>query len=169
MRPPRSALIVLAQLAVALLRADAHAEVSEIEGHAIVSDGDTMLIGKDIIRLAGIDAPELGQKCRRPGDVEWDCGLDAKRMLAEMIGDKPVSCRDLHFDAYGRILAICATSNGNDLSAAMVRSGYALADGRTRQYMAEERAARLAGEGLWSGSFRTPWEWRANRLDADEE
>ena len=169
MRRPRFALIVLAQLAVALLCPNAHSEVPEITGHAIVGDGDTMLVGKDTIRLAGIDAPELGQKCRRAGNIAWDCGLDARRMLAEMIGDKPVSCRQLDFDPYGRILAICAASNGDDLSAAMVHSGYALADGRDQLYLAEEKAARLGGEGLWSGSFQTPWEWRAERLEAEEE
>jgi len=169
MRPPRSALIVLAQLAVALLCSDARAEVPEIKGRAVVGDGDTVLIGKDTIRLAGIDAPELGQKCRRTGDIEWDCGLDARRMLAAMIGDRPVSCRQLHFDPYGRILATCAASNGDDLAAAMVHSGYALADGRDQLYLAEEKAARLGGKGLWSGSFQTPWEWRAERREAEDE
>ena len=141
----------------------------EIRGYAIASDGDTMLIGKDIIRLVGIDAPELGQKCRRLDGTPWDCGLDAKRRLAETIGDKPVSCRQLDFDVFGRIFALCATSSGDDISAAMVHSGYALADGRDQRYLAEEAAARLAGEGMWSGSFQTPWEWRAQQPEPEDE
>ena len=169
MKRPRSALPALALLAVAQLFPGASADVADIKGDAIVGDGDTMLVEKDSIRLAGIDAPELGQTCRRPGDSEWNCGLDAKRMLAETICDKPISCRQLYFDAYGRILALCAASSGDDLSATMVRSGYALADGRDQRYLAEETAAHLAGKGIWSGSFQTPWEWRAERLENDVE
>ena len=168
MRRTRPALIALAQLAMALLPPGTQAEVREIKGHAIAADGDTILVGKDIIRLAGIDAPELGQTCRRPDGAEWDCGLDAKRRLTETIGDKPVSCRQLDFDVFGRVFATCATSSGDDISAAMVRSGYALADGPEQRYLAEEAAARLAAAGLWSGSFQTPWEWRAQQPEPEE-
>jgi endonuclease YncB( thermonuclease family) len=168
MRRARGALIALALLAVAMFCPGAQAEMPEIKGHAIASDGDTMLIGKDIIRLVGIDAPELGQKCRRLDGTQWDCGLDAKRRLAETIGDKPVSCRQLDLDIFGRIFATCVTSSGDDISAAMVHSGYALADGREHLYLAEEKAARLAAEGMWSGSFQTPWEWRAQQPEPEE-
>ena len=169
MRRARFVHIALAQLAMALLHPGAQAEVPEIKGHAIAADGDTMLIGKDIIQLTGIDAPELGQKCRRLDGAQWDCGLDARRRLAEAIGDRPVSCRQLDFDVFGRIFATCATSNGDDLAAAMVHSGYALADGPEQLYLAEEMTARVAGEGMWSGSFQTPWEWRAQQPEAEDE
>jgi endonuclease YncB( thermonuclease family) len=156
-------------LAVALLCQSTSAEGSDIDDYAIVVDGDTLLIREVSIGLAGIDAPELGQKCRSSGNVEWDCGLDAKRVLTEKIDRKPVSCRELYFHADGRVFATCAASNGDDLSAAMVYSGYALVDGRDRRYMAEETAAHIAGKGLWSGSFQTPWEWRAQQRDSEVE
>lgn len=162
-------LIGPALLASALFCQGSGAEGSEIIEPAIVVAGDTLLISDVSIRLAGIDAPELGQRCTSPGKGQWDCGLDAKRMLSEVIGGKPVSCRQLYIDAYERLFATCAASNGNDLSAAMVRSGYALADGRDHRYLAEETAARTAGKGIWSGSFQTPWEWRAQQPDAEDE
>jgi endonuclease YncB( thermonuclease family) len=75
--------------------------------------------------------------------------------------------RQIKIDLYGRIVALCM-ANGDDLSAEMVRSGYALADGRDRRYLREERSARIAGKGLWSGSFQTPWEWRTERLERED-
>jgi endonuclease YncB( thermonuclease family) len=162
-------LIGPALLAAAVVCQISNAKASEIKEYAIVIDGDTLLIRDVIIRLDGIDAPELGQRCTSPTNLEWDCGRDAKRMLTEKIGRGPVSCRQLHFDADGQVLASCAASNGDDLAATMVHSGYALADGRRQRYLGEEMAARMAGRGMWSGSFQTPWEWRAQQLDAEDE
>jgi endonuclease YncB( thermonuclease family) len=110
-------------LTVAMRSLSTGAAASDINEYAIVIDGDTLLIRTVSIRLTGIDAPELGQKCKRPDDVEWDCGLDAKRVLAEKIGNEPVSCRQLYIDLYDRIFARCRASNGDDLSAIMVLEG----------------------------------------------
>ena len=129
-------------------------------------DGGNLLIRTVSIKLDGIDALALGQKCIRADNIEWDCGLHSKRALTEKIGEGRVSCRQLRIDAYGRPSAICAASNGEDLSAAMVHSGYALSCGL--RYLEEEKVARLAGKGMWSGSFHTPWEWRAGTGSARE-
>lgn len=141
-------------------------EASDIIEYPTVLDGDTLLIRTVSIKLDGIDALELKQKCIATNEVEWDCGLQAKRALIEEIGHGPVSCRQLQIDAYGRLAATCAASNGKDLAAAMVRSGYAVACGQ--RYLQEEKAAQLAGRGMWSGSFQTPWEWRAQQPDSPE-
>jgi endonuclease YncB( thermonuclease family) len=155
--------IGLALLVCATLFPSQRTKASDIIEFPVVLDGGTLLIRTVIIKLDGIDALELGQKCIGAGNIEWDCGLHAKRALAERIGDGPVSCRQLQIGAYGRPSATCAASNGEDLSAALVRSGYALACGP--RYMEEEKAAHLAGTGMWSGSFQTPWEWRAQQPD----
>jgi endonuclease YncB( thermonuclease family) len=159
--------LALTLLAVSLLCQPSKTRASDIVEYATVIDGDTLIISQVGIRLAGIDAPELGQRCRAPTNIEWPCGLDAKRILASKVGGKPVSCRDFHLDGSDHPTATCAASSGDDLSAAMVRSGYALAVGP--QHLAEEAAARVAGAGMWSGSFQTPWEWRAQQLDALDE
>ena len=141
-------------------------QASDINEYPVVLDGGTLLIRTVSIKLHGIDALELGQKCVRADSIEWDCGHHAKRALAEKIGEGPVSCRNLQIDAYGLPSATCVASNGEKLSAAMVRSGYALACGQ--RYLEEEKAAHLAGAGMWSGSFQTPWEWRAQQPDLPE-
>ena len=156
----------LALLASMTLFPSQRTRASDIIEYPVVLGGGTLLIRTVTIKLAGIDALELGQKCMGRGNIEWECGLHAKRALAEKIGDGPVSCRELQIDAYGRPSATCAASSGEDLAAAMVRSGYALACGQ--RYLEEEKAARSAGKGMWSGSFQTPWEWRALQPDPPE-
>jgi endonuclease YncB( thermonuclease family) len=140
-----------------------------ITGHAVVLDGDSLRIGDNPVRLAGIDAPELGQPCTGPTNVDWPCGLEAKRELVERIGGNPVSCRQITIDAYDRIVATCMAASGADLAAEMVRSGYALADGRDRRYIQDEASARIARKGMWSGSFQTPWEWRIQTLEREDD
>src|SRR6476659_8266348 len=137
----RGCRLAITLLAVFLLCQSLKTGASDIVDYVTVIDGNTLLIEEVRIRLAGIDAPELGQKCRAPTNIEWPCGLDAKRMLAGKIDGKPVSCRKLHLDESDHPAATCAASSGDDLSAAMVRSGYALAAGREHQYLAEEAVA----------------------------
>lgn len=161
--------IGLALVVAALLCQCTSGQTSEIREQAIVVDGNTLLIKEVSIRLTGIDAPELGQRCTSPTKVEWECGQAAKRALTDRIGREPVSCSQLYLDAYGRVFATCAASNGDNLSAAMVDAGYALAVGSDKLYVAEEKAARIAGKGIWSGSFQTPWEWRAQQRDVEDE
>jgi endonuclease YncB( thermonuclease family) len=53
-----------------------------------------------------------------------------------------------------RIAAICrlAGTDGTDINAAMIRQGWAVADRRSpAPYLAEEKAARAAGAGIWAG------------------
>ena len=76
----------------------AHAET--VEGTARVVDGDTIEIKDQKIRLWGIDAPELAQRCTEDGAV-YPCGLDAAHALAKQIGRKRVTCVRLDTDRYG--------------------------------------------------------------------
>jgi endonuclease YncB( thermonuclease family) len=159
--------LVSATVAAALWR---HAEGAGpvITGHAVVVDGDSLRIGGHAIRLAGIDAPELGQSCTGPSNDEWACGLEAKQRLGRLIGDGLVSCRQIELDPYNRIVAKCTAADGGDLAAGMVRTGYALPNGGDPRYLREERLARNAGAGMWSGSFQIPWEWRTQELERQD-
>lgn len=127
-----------------------------LAGTGSVVDGDTLTISGVRVRLRGIDAFERDQLCRR-GDIEYHCGLEARAALVEMAAGGPVSCSGRTHDRYGRLLAVC-TAGSVDMSAAMVEAGWALAYG---QYEAEEKRARLARRGAWSGTFDDPAEWRA--------
>ncbi len=85
-----------------------------IVGRAIVHDGDTIRIGVQSIRLAGIDAEELNEPI----------GYKAREALVAIIGSQVVRC-DPSGKSYNRIVATCTIGN-LDIGAEMVRQGYAL-------------------------------------------
>jgi endonuclease YncB( thermonuclease family) len=127
-----------------------------ITGSARVIDGDSLFIRDAEIRLYGIDAVELHQMCRRAGEP-WSCGAEAARSLRTAIAGREVSCRPRERDRFGRTVAVCRTG-GLDLSAAMIKGGFAVAYGA---YEADEREARDARRGIWASSFDPPQVWRA--------
>lgn len=126
----------------------------------IVTDGDSLRMGGERIRLWGIDAPERGQTCRR-GRKRYDCGAAATRPLHSFIGGRPVTCVRIETDRYGRTVARCM-AGGNDLGRLMVASGWALDMPRYSggAYAADQRGARRERRGLWAGSFVAPSRWR---------
>lgn len=135
----------------------------DVEGRAQVVDGDSLVVAAQRVRLAGIDAPELDQTCRR-GAASYPCGREAKAALSRLIADATVSCAVIGRDRYGRDLAEC-TAGGADLNAAMVRAGQAIAFGN---YEAEEGFAQAERAGLWGGEFARPADWRREKGKAEE-
>ena len=89
-----------------------------------VVDGDTIVLNGEKIRFTGIDTPELKQTCLKD-DQEVACGMTAKMLLVEKIGNNTLECISEGKDAYKRTLAECFV-NGESLSKFLVRSGYAL-------------------------------------------
>ena len=136
---------------------------ADIAGEARIIDGDSLVVAGMEIRLYGIDAPEYRQYCFRRGRP-WACGVDAARVLRTLIANRPVACRAREQDRYGRTVASCSVG-GNDLGAAMVAGGHAVAYGA---YQLEERAARNAGRGIWSSRFEPPAQWRAKHRHRPE-
>lgn len=148
-----------------VLATSSRAAGTEIQGRASVTDGDTISIHGQSVRLYGIDAPESAQTCTRAGKP-WRCGQQAANALDAKIGDRPVRCASAGTDRYGRMLGRCRLG-GEDLGAWMVRNGWALAFVRySSDYVSEERAAERAHAGIWAGSFTPPWDWRAARRAA---
>ena len=126
-----------------------------------VVDGDSLRIGEERIRLAGIDAPESAQTCRDGRNREWACGGAAAARLTELIGRGPVTCTPKGKDRYGRTLAVCAAGAVGDLGHTLVREGYAVNYSFDDEgYAAAEEEARIAGRGLWRGAFERPQDWR---------
>jgi endonuclease YncB( thermonuclease family) len=128
----------------------------DLEGVPTVSDGDSLSLNDERIRLRGIDAPELDQSCRR-GDEIYACGREARVRLQSLIGSHKVTCSGAETDQYGRLLATCEAGDV-ELNKAMVEAGWAVAYG---SYVTEELAARAARRGLWKGEFDQPQDWRA--------
>ena len=146
-------------LAVLLLAGTAHADV--ISGLARVTDGDTIRIANERIRLHGIDAPELRQKCGTETGEPYQCGISAAEKLREAIGNQPVDCQFFERDRYGRIIGTCFNATGKNIQSWMVEGGWAVAYRRySTRYVEEEAAAREAKRGIWRGSFTMPWIWR---------
>lgn len=126
-----------------------------------VTDGDTLVVGHARVRLHGIDAPEGSQTCAAPSGQPYRCGDSSEGFLARMAPPgAAIECEVLDADRYGRLVARCVVE-GRDLSAWMVRAGWAVAFRRySTDYVALEDEARQAHRGMWAGSFVAPWNWR---------
>lgn len=131
-----------------------------IHGTAEVIDGDTINVQGQIVRLAGIDAPELDQACLHQ-EKKWPCGNDAASVLRRLIGRHYVCCNGAGRDRYRRLLAMCFV-DGQNLNKMMVSTGWAmLYRGRDPHGWAwQEKAARLAKIGIWRDDVEPPWQWR---------
>ncbi len=120
----------------------------------------TRCVGGTRVRLVGIDAPELKQKCRHPSGRDFLCGRAAASFLLEHVRGGTVECRGNSEDRYGRLIAICF-AGGKDLNALMVAEGWALAYRNfSEKYVPQENAAKGASKGIWAMKFVPPWEWR---------
>ena len=124
-----------------------------------ITDGDTIKINGEKIRFSGIDTPELKQDCIKE-NIKNSCGLKAKKILVEKIGNNKVSCLREGKDQYNRTLAECFVNN-ESLSSFLVRSGYAFAYRRySKKFIKDEDYAKSKKFGMWSMEFDYPWDWR---------
>ena len=124
-----------------------------------ITDGDTIKINGDKIRFSGIDTPELKQTCIKD-NVKILCGLNAKKILVDKIGNNKVTCIKEGKDRYKRILAECFVNN-DSLSSYLVRSGYAFAYRKySKKFIIDEDYARANKLGMWSMEFEYPWDFR---------
>lgn len=147
----------------ALLLLSSPAVAETVAGQASVIDGDTLEIHGQRIRLHGIDAPESRQICQDAVGADFRCGQRAALALDEMIDGRPVTCEGREHDRYRRLIAVCS-AGGADLNRRMVAAGLAMAYRKySLDYTADEDAAKAGRTGLWAGSWRAPWEWRAAR------
>ena len=136
--------------------------VSGAVSQEAVIDGDTLVLKGVRIRLHGIDAPELKQSCRISG-TDVACGQIARHALIGFVSGIGIRCEHKDIDRYGRHVSRCLAGD-LDLSAAMVRTGFALAYRKySNDYIADEKHAKALGRGVWKGSFVEPWDWRLQR------
>ena len=124
-----------------------------------IVDGDTIVLNGEKIRFSGIDTPELKQTCIYKNQ-EVICGVFAKILLIEKIGNKTPVCISEGKDIYKRTLAECFI-DGESLSSFLVKSGYAFAYKKySKKFIEDEEFARENKLGLWSMKFQYPWDFR---------
>ena len=110
-----------------------------------IIDGDTLVSGNEHIRLYGIDAPEVGERCAD----------GATRRLAQLAGDEVrIEMGPRNRDVYGRLLAYVYTVGGDSVDERLVGEGHAVAwtrDGQHREFIMDlEQEAKATGIGcLW--------------------
>ena len=142
---------------------------ASIAGVASVIDADTLDIGKQRIRLTGVDAPESGQKCLDAKQKFVRCGSIAANALDAWINRNPVTCVIEDKDRYGRFVGKCSV-RGQNMQEWLVTNGYAVAyRAYSTVYVPAELKARQAKAGIWAGEFIEPWDWRQGlRLDGEK-
>ena len=87
-----------------------------LKGTCYVIDGDTIVIRKTKIRLAGIDAPEI--------DDPW--GKKAKWAMVGICMGQVITARLTGERSHDRLVANCYLPDGRDIAAELVTQGLAL-------------------------------------------
>ena len=143
----------------------------EIIGIPKIVDGDTVNINNYKIRLEGIDAPEMKQKCKKEKlkissiigftfYEDYYCGKLSKENLEAKVKGSNIKCISFTKDRYKRYLAKCFKGEIN-LNRWMVRNGHAVAYRRySKEYIPDEDFAKENKLGLWQGKFLKPEKWR---------
>ena len=132
----------------------------QISGSARAMDGDSLNMAGIVIRLHGVDAPELNQTCSRQGQ-SWACGKDASAKLAQLVSGANLQCEQRDIDDYDRIVATCKAQQV-DIGQAMVEAGLAVALPQfSERYLGAEARAKALGLGIWSSEFQQPADYRA--------
>ncbi len=140
-----------------------------IIGKALVTDGDTIKINDQKIRLFGIDAPETKQFCKEVYlsflifnfKRDYKCGEKSTNALKKKIKNKKIRCliQDKK-DRYKRNIGICYLKR-QDINSWLVKNGYAIAYRRySKKYIIDEQYAEDNKLGIWQGTFMEPEKWR---------
>jgi len=158
MRPARLCVAGLVLVVATVLAT--HLAAAEVKGRTRVLSGDTLRVGRETVRLHGIDAPEPDQDCENDYGRLFECGIQALDALQELIGSSLVTCTGDRHNEEGQLLAVCYAGDMN-LNSRMVRTGWAVARADQQpDFALLEHLARNERAGLWALKFVDPAEWR---------
>lgn len=127
-----------------------------------VADGDNIIVltarnQRIVIKLGGIDCPEIGQAT----------AIEAMQFLFDQCMGKNIQYRIIGIDIYDRIIATVYLEDGKELNLEILKAGFAWYDKRhlnRQDYADAERHARASRLGLWVDENPTPpWKWRRKR------
>ena len=141
----------------------AYAQAEEILGRVIfVPDGDSLLIRSSdkncMVRIHGIDCPELGQAY----------GKKARKFTKKLTLNKTVSVIPKDIDSYNRIVGDVMLPDGRNLACVLVEAGlawwYRYYAPNNRRLESLEKKARQKRIGLWADKNPVPpREWRSRK------
>ena len=119
----------------------------QLQGPAVIIDGERLRIGESDLRLFGIVPPQLSASY----------GPQARATLDMLAGAQSVNCQIRDRDRDGRLLATCQNAGGSDMALELLKRGLAVtARGSlagtdlSTPYLAAEQAAQIQKIGLWS-------------------
>lgn len=156
-----AAIVIAAASATGAISADAET----LTGPASIIDGDSIVVRGERIHILDVDAPESAQFCfKKAESVEqgaWHCGLDAAHALADLIGQRNVTCDTTMRGIHNGWLARCAVG-GEDLARWLAANGWAVPSHSCKCEIVRSAAnqAKSARLGIWSSAFTMPWDWR---------
>jgi len=132
-----------------------------IEGVPFVLSGDTLRISGQVVRLAGVEAPEADQQCGGQGrEARWRCGEQSRSQLRDLVRNKQVRCE---ISGAGSPVATGTCRMGTtDIASELVSRGHVFSQqGLFSSYGRLEQDARNAKKGVWKGAAERPDEYRA--------
>lgn len=115
-----------------------------LRGKAYVIDGDTIVVEKTKVRLAGIDAPEL--------DQPW--GQKAKWEMVKICKGQILNVELTGETSYDRLIGTCYLPDGRDVGAEIIKAGLALdgghfSKGKYRHLECPDMRRKLKSYGRW--------------------
>ena len=119
----------LRRLIGALLAATVLAAPAAAQPRIRAVDGDTLALGRERVRIIGLDAPEMHGRCPR----ETAQAQAAKKRMAQLVAGG-VTLRPRGRDRSGRLLAQVRDQRGRDVALVLIQEGLARPyDGHTRR------------------------------------
>lgn len=142
-------------------------EPETVTGTATVEQGDVISVGGRMIRLYGIDAPELGQTCQDRRGRSYDCGEAARTVLTRFLTGRTLACQVYANTIDGLETARCFVGQ-TDIGGLMVLSGWAFSYRNfSDRYEAAEAHAQAEDRGFWEGRAVRPSIWRTQELSGE--
>lgn len=116
----------------------------KLKGRAYIIDGDTIVVNKIKIRLAGIDAPELDQPWGQKSKWKMVRICKGQTILVDLTGET----------SYDRLVGTCYLPDGRDIGAEIIKAGLALdgghySKGKYRHLEVHGVRQRLNHYGSW--------------------
>ena len=137
-----------------------------LSGRASAISGDTLTLSGKVIKLGGVEAPELAQRCRDARRRRWRCGTAARTALGRLVAAKTVTCSITTRDNSKRVMTGRCKVGDRDLGERLVSRGHVFASGGFyASYGSAERDARRAKRGIWRGSAQKPADYRTATWD----